>query len=158
MEYEIYTDGACSKNPGTGGYAFIILSNKKEFLKVRGKKEKTTNNEMELTAIVKSIKHVLYSPVNGKRFLMSPINIKLYSDSAYCLNAINQKWINFWYINDWKNKEGKEIKNKQLWIELWSLLNQKNVEYEFIKIKGHSGNKYNEMVDKAAKLAYKSEE
>lgn len=156
MRYEIYTDGACSKNPGTGGYAFVILANRREYLKMRGRKEYTTNNEMELTAIVKAIKHIVYQPM-GMRSRAAELELIVYSDSAYCINVINQRWINSWALNGWKNKDGKEIKNKELWQDMWKLLKLKNVEYEFVKVKGHSGDKYNEMVDKAAKLSYKGE-
>lgn len=157
MEYEIYTDGACSKNPGPGGYAFIILVNKKEWLRVKGHKAHTTNNEMELTAIVKAIQHTLIHPNGFNKNTTGEQKITIYSDSAYCLNAINQKWINSWALNGWKNKEGKEIKNKELWQKTWHFLNLKNVEYEFIKVKGHSGNEFNELVDVLAKSAVKKE-
>lgn len=156
MLYEIYVDGACSRNPGKGGYAFIILCNKNVFLKVRGKKEKTTNNEMELTAIVKSLKHIIKKP----DYILENDKIIIYSDSAYCINSINQKWINSWSINGWKNKDGKEIKNKELWVKLYDILkylDKNKAVYKFVKVKGHSGDKYNEMVDYEAKLSYKME-
>lgn len=157
MRYEIYTDGACSKNPGPGGYAFIILINRKEWLRVAGHKANSTNNEMELTAVVKALQHTLTHPGGFNKNTTGKQKIIVYSDSAYCLNAINQKWINSWALNGWRNKEKKEIKNKQLWQNMWNLLNLKNVEYEFIKVKGHSGNEFNELVDKLAKLAVKKE-
>lgn len=147
MFYDIYTDGACSGNPGKGGYAFVIFCGQKEKLRVYGHKEQTTNNCMELTAIVKAIKHA------QSQFYASPgvNNYTIYSDSAYCVNSINQGWVKFWKANDWKTKSGDEVKNRELWEELLKLLSDKKFKIKFVKVKGHSGNERNELVDHLAK-------
>ena len=145
MNIEIYTDGSCKNNPGRGGYAFVITRGKKELLRMYGKEEKTTNNRMELTAIVKAIKHAMAIDTIEE--------IIIYSDSAYCLNPINSGWIYSWNSNNWKTKEGKDVKNVELWKELYSLINNKRKKFKFVKVKGHSGNKYNEEVDMLAKKA-----
>lgn len=149
MKIEIWTDGACSGNPGPGGYAYVVKNNDEVLIKGCGHEDETTNNAMELKAIVQAIKYVFnYEPARVKE-------ITLYSDSAYCLNAINQKWIYNWFLNGWKTKEGKEIKNLELWQKLYPMLFMKNTNISFVKIKGHAGNKYNELVDKIAKKAIK---
>lgn len=147
MVYDIYTDGACSGNPGKGGYAFVIVCNDKPKLKLYGHKEHTTNNCMELTAIVRAIKHA------QSQYYESPgINdFKIYSDSAYCVNSINQGWVKFWRANNWITKSGEPIKNRELWEELLSMLESRKYKISFVKVKGHSGNKWNEMVDYLAK-------
>ena len=143
--FDIYTDGACSGNPGKGGYAFVIIKNDKEILKMSGCKENATNNMMELRAIVRSLKHV-------NRFIAGVESVvRIHSDSAYCINPIKMGWLKVWKENGWKTKAGDPIKNVELWKELDSMLNDKKIQYEFIKVKGHSGNKYNELVDHAAR-------
>ena len=147
--YTIYCDGACSGNPGPGGYAFVILHGNEPILNVTGHKEKTTNNCMELTAVVKSIKQAIALSST------KDIWIDIYSDSAYCVNSIDQGWVNFWSKNDWKTKIGRDVKNKELWEEFINVLStkRKRIKLKMHKVKGHSGNKYNELVDKAAKNA-----
>lgn len=148
---EVYTDGACSGNPGSGGYAFVILKGKKEILKLSGSQENTTNNCMELKAIVRAIEHVVSElgtiPTKNK------IEVFIHSDSAYCINPIEKGWIKFWESNGWITRVGEPIKNIDLWLKLNSLLKHKKFNFKFVKVKGHSGDKYNEMVDKAAKNA-----
>lgn len=148
MKYTIYTDGACSGNPGNGGYAFLITVGEKIILKVSGYKKDTTNNNMELTAIVKGLKHVF----DGSS--LKNTEVEVLSDSAYCVNSVNQGWVFFWEKNKWKTKSGEEVKNKELWKELVEILS-KNKNIKFEKVKGHSGNKFNEIVDKEAKDAIK---
>lgn len=147
MNISIYTDGACSGNPGPGGYAYVILTYNKVNIKANGFKKETTNNEMELLAICKSLK------VANTKLITENTEIKLYSDSAYCLNAINEKWLFNWQKQDWKTKAGKEIKNKLIWQEIYEIITNTKAKIEFIKVKGHSGNEYNELVDKLAKDA-----
>ena len=151
----IYTDGACSKNPGPGGYAFIILSHTENvLLKLSGGGRHTTNNHMELKAIVRALEH-LDEPMERLNYRLpydkSEMSVTIRSDSAYCVNAIKQGWIYVWNNNGWKTKEGHEVKNKELWQRLLELISQKHLKVTFEKVKGHSGDKYNEMVDKAAK-------
>lgn len=138
-EITIYTDGACSGNPGPGGWGSILMykDNKKE---ISGGKENTTNNVMELTAVIE-----------GLKLLKFPCKVKLYSDSAYVVNAFNQKWIFGWLKNGWKNASKEPVKNKELWEELYNLT--KIHEVEFIKVKGHSDNEYNNRCDELAREA-----
>jgi len=138
-EVIIYTDGACSGNPGPGGWGSILMykGNKKE---ISGGKTDTTNNVMELTAVIE-----------GLKLLKFPCKVKLYSDSAYVVNAFTQKWIYGWLKNGWKNSNKEPVKNKELWQELYDLT--KVHEVEFIKVKGHSDNEYNNRCDELARNA-----
>lgn len=140
-EVIIYTDGACSGNPGPGGWGSILMykGNKKE---ISGGKEDTTNNVMELTAVIE-----------GLKLLKFPCKVKLYSDSAYVVNAFTQKWIYGWLKNGWVNSSKEPVKNKELWQELYDLT--KVHEVEFIKVKGHADNKYNNRCDELARNAIK---
>lgn len=150
---DIYTDGACSGNPGPGGYALVVIKDANIILKLYGYNEYTTNNYMELKAITRAVRHAVNEYCNKH----SLFEIYIHSDSAYCINPIEKGWLNFWASNDWKNNKGEEIKNSELWKELYEIFNDSFVKnhfkFHFIKVKGHSGDKYNEMVDKAAKNA-----
>ena len=148
---EVYTDGACSGNPGNGGYAFVILKGEKEILKLSGSQENTTNNYMELKAIVRAIEHVISEL--GSIPTKNKMEVFIHSDSAYCINPVEKGWINFWESNGWISRTGEPIKNLELWIKLNSLLKHRKFKFKFVKVKGHSGDRYNEMVDKAAKNA-----
>ena len=141
-EVIIYTDGACSGNPGPGGWGSILMykDNKKE---ISGGKEDTTNNVMELTAVIEGVK-----------LLKFPCKVKIYSDSAYVVNAFNQKWIYGWLKNGWKNASKEPVKNKELWQELYDLTKVHVVE--FIKVKGHADNEYNNRCDELARNAIKT--
>ena len=140
-EVTIYTDGACSGNPGPGGWGAMLMykGNKKE---ISGGKENTTNNVMELTAVIE-----------GLKLLKFPCKVKLYSASAYVVNAFIQKWIYGWIKNGWKNSSKEPVKNKELWQELYELT--KTHEVEFIKVKGHADNEYNNRCDELARNAIK---
>ena len=140
-EVTLYTDGACSGNPGPGGWGAMLMykGNKKE---ISGGKENTTNNVMELTAVIE-----------GLKLLKFPCKVKLYSDSAYVVNAFIQKWIYGWIKNGWKNSSKEPVKNKELWQELYELT--KTHEVEFIKVKGHADNEYNNRCDELARNAIK---
>ena len=137
-----YTDGACSGNPGPGGWGAILMykDTKKE---ISGGKDNTTNNIMELTAVIE-----------GLKLLKFPCKVKLYSDSAYVVNAFVQKWIFGWLKNGWKNSSKEPVKNKELWQELYNLTKIHDVE--FIKVKGHSDNEYNNRCDELARNAINS--
>lgn len=138
-EVIIYTDGACSGNPGPGGWGSILMykENKKE---ISGGKRDTTNNVMELTAVIEAL-----------RLLKFKCKVSVYSDSAYVVNAFNQKWIYGWMKNGWKNASKEPVKNKELWEELYELT--KTHEVTFIKVKGHSDNEYNNRCDEMAREA-----
>ena len=138
-EISIYTDGACSGNPGPGGWGAILMMDnyKKE---ISGSNKETTNNIMELTAVVEAL-----------RLVKRPCKIKLYSDSAYVVNGFKQGWIYNWLKKNWKTADGKDVKNKELWEELYNFT--KIHEIEFIKVKGHSDNQYNNRCDELARGA-----
>ena len=131
----IYTDGACSGNPGKGGWgAVLIYSYKQKYLS--GSAILTTNNKMELTAAIEALKAVKKSN-----------DIELYTDSQYVKNGINL-WIINWKKNGWKTANKKEVANKDLWIELDKYVKHHNITWFWIK--GHSGNHYNEIADNLA--------
>jgi len=133
----IYTDGACSGNPGPGGWGAILMykGNKKE---ISGGSKQTTNNIMELTAVIE-----------GLKMLKFPCEVDLCSDSAYVVNAFEQKWIFGWLKKNWKTASGDSVKNKELWQELYELTKMHTVK--FIKVKGHSDNEYNNRCDELAR-------
>ena len=135
----IYTDGACSGNPGPGGWGVILMykDNKKE---ISGGKKNTTNNEMELTAVIEGLKMLKY-----------PCEVEVYSDSAYVVNAFLQKWIDNWLKNNWKTSNKEPVKNQELWKELYELI--KTHKVKFIKVKGHSDNEFNNRCDELARNA-----
>lgn len=141
-EITIYTDGACSGNPGPGGYGAILMlgENKKE---ISGGKKDTTNNIMELTAVIEALK-----------LLKRPCKVHLYSDSAYVVNAFLQHWINGWQKNNWRNSNKEEVKNKELWQELLKLTQIHDVSFH--KVKGHSDNSFNNRCDELARNAIKN--
>lgn len=135
-EVIIYTDGACSGNPGPGGWGAILIYNgiKKELSE--GKKH-TTNNEMELTAVV-----------NALKCLKEPCAVTVYSDSQYVVNAINKGWLNNWKKNGWKNSKKELLPNLELWQELCNLIKIHKVEFNWVK--GHADNEYNNRCDSLA--------
>ena len=138
-EVTIYTDGACSGNPGPGGWGAILMhkDNKKA---ISGGKKDTTNNVMELTAVIEALKLLKY-----------PCKVNVYSDSAYVVNAFLQHWINGWQRNNWKTSDKKDVKNKELWQELIELTKVHDVT--FFKVKGHADNEYNNRCDELARNA-----
>ena len=138
---DIYTDGACSGNPGNGGYCAILIYNGIEKT-VSGSEKDTTNNRMELMAAIK-----------GLQALKEPCDVNLYSDSKYLVDSFNLGWINDWMSNGWKNSQKKSVKNIDLWQLLLDLTTINNVT--FIKVKGHSDNEYNNRCDKIAVEEYK---
>ena len=135
----IYTDGACSGNPGPGGYAAIIMleDNKKEIF---GAEANTTNNRMELRAAIE-----------GLKALKRPCKVMLYSDSAYLVNAYNSNWVNSWKKNGWKNSSKEPVKNVDLWQDIESLRQIHDVT--FVKVKGHADNEFNNRCDELAVAA-----
>ena len=135
----IYTDGACSGNPGPGGWGAVLMykGTKKE---ISGAKNNTTNNVMELTAALE-----------GLKMLKFPCEVELYRDSAYLVNGFNQGWIYGWQKNNWKNSSKEPVKNKEIWEEIYKLTQKHKVT--FIKVKGHSGVAGNEEADRLAKQA-----
>ena len=138
----IYTDGACSGNPGPGGWGAILMhnENKKE---LSGGIKDTTNNIMEITAVLEALKALKF-----------PCEVDIYSDSAYVVNCFNQGWIYNWLKKGWKTASGENGKNKELWEELYNLTKVHNVTFH--KVKGHADNEYNNRCDELARNAIKS--
>ena len=134
---EIYTDGACSFNPGPGGWGAVLLYNGKE-KRLSGFEDNTTNNRMELLAVIKALNE-----------LKEPCNVMLYSDSAYVVNAFEQNWIEDWQIRNWRTAGKKEVKNIDLWQKL--LKHTKIHNITFNKVKGHSTDFYNNVCDSLAR-------
>ena len=146
MKIRIFTDGACSENPGAGGWAAVFNTADKCKI-ISGNEKSTTNNRMELKAVIEAFKYIL-----NKR--QKNVEYELYSDSAYVVNSINNCWIDKWQQNNWKTTKNDDVKNKDMWEELSILMNKAfslGVDVKIIKIKGHTGNTFNELVDKIAK-------
>lgn len=131
-QVDIYTDGACSGNPGKGGWAAILIYNGVE-KEISGGYPETTNNRMELFAII-----------SGLKALKEACSVTVYSDSAYCVDAFLHNWIGGWVKKNWK-----DVKNVDLWKLLLRLVNKHKVD--FVKVKGHSDNEYNNRCDALAR-------
>jgi len=140
-EVIIYTDGACSGNPGPGGWGALLRFNEKE-KELSGGAAHTTNNRMEMMAVIAAIRAV-------KR----PCLLKIHSDSALIINAMTQGWIESWQSRGWKKADKKPVENQDLWMELLNVIGAHQVEW--IKVKGHSGIPDNERVDELAVEAAK---
>lgn len=135
-EIEIYTDGACSGNPGPGGWGAVLFYGDKK-KEISGFVTDATNNRMELLAAIEALKA-----------LKEPCKVKLYSDSAYLVNCFKQGWYKNWMKNGWQNSKKQPVENQDLWKELLSLMNTHHVEY--IKVKGHADNEWNNRCDELA--------
>ena len=133
----IYTDGACSGNPGPGGWGAILIYNDVE-KEISGGEKNTTNNIMEVTAVIKALE-----------ILKHPCDVELYSDSAYVVNCFEQNWIDNWIKNNWKNSKKEPVKNIELWKRLHELTQIHNVHFN--KVKGHADNEYNNRCDELAR-------
>jgi len=137
---DIYTDGACSGNPGKGGWG-VYLKIDNEEIQLNGAKDNTTNNRMELLAVIEALK-----------YLKCKSNINLFTDSKYVMQGI-EEWIHNWKKNDWKTSKKEPVKNKELWIELDKLVSLHNIQWKWVK--GHSGDYGNERADYLATTAIK---
>lgn len=137
----IYTDGACSNNPGPGGWGCVLLycSHRKE---ASGSAVDTTNNRMELTAAIEALK-----------LLKRICSVDLYTDSAYLCNAFEKKWLDTWRVNGWKTANRHEVENRDLWEQLDALCSKHEVRFH--KVKGHADNEENNRCDKLARNAIK---
>ena len=133
---EIYTDGACSGNPGAGGYGAILVYRGRE-KELSGGQAQTTNNRMELTAVIEAL-----------RALNEPCEVTLTSDSKYVVDGIEKGWARSWQAKGWKKSDGKPALNPDLWGELLGLLDKHQVT--FVWVKGHDGHPYNERCDALA--------
>lgn len=135
---ELYTDGACSGNPGPGGWGAILVYQGKE-KELYGSAQNTTNQRMEIQAVIEGLKAL---KVKGWE-------VRVYSDSAYVVNAFHQDWLGKWQANGWKNSKKDEVANRDLWQELIDLCRQNRVVMH--KVKGHAGHEYNERCDQLAR-------
>lgn len=133
---DIFADGACSGNPGPGGWGAILRYNKHE-LELSGGEHKTTNNRMELTAVIEGLSR-----------LKEKCCVTIYTDSQYVANAVNEGWVYNWKRNSWVKPDKKPAQNRELWERLLSELNKH--EFEIVWIKGHAGHAENERCDKMA--------
>ncbi len=139
MKYIVYTDGACSGNPGPGGWGAVIFDKDKNQENISGKVKDTTNNRMELMAPIMTLKKI-----------KTDSEITIYTDSTYVKNGITN-WIKRWEKNGWMSAKKKPIKNKDLWVELNNLCLKNIITWKWIK--GHSNNKYNDLADELATMA-----
>ena len=139
-EIEIYTDGACSGNPGKGGWGAVLVykGNEKQ---LSGAEMQTTNNRMELTAVIKALEQ-----------LKEPCKVSLTTDSKYVCDSVTKGWVYSWQKNNWRKADKKPALNADLWQELLKQLSIHDVEFHWVK--GHNGHKYNEICDKLAVTEY----
>ena len=133
---KIYTDGSCIGNPWKGGWAAIIFKNNEKKI-LKGSKDLTTNNQMELTATIKALEYI-----------STKDKIQIYTDSKYVKQGITE-WITKWKINGWKTSKKEEVKNKDLWLELDNLTSKNSIEWVWVK--AHSDNDLNNEVDLLAR-------
>jgi ribonuclease HI len=150
MKVRIFTDGACSENPGPGGWA-VVFNTASKCHTFSGNEQLTTNNRMELRAVIEAFKRIV-----GKesQYTEPRHEYDIYSDSAYVVNTINNHWIEAWQKNNWQTTKHEDVKNRDLWEEFSKLrakANKLGVCVTLHKIKGHAGNTFNELVDKLAK-------
>ncbi|WP_067924020.1 ribonuclease HI [Alicyclobacillus shizuokensis] len=139
----IWTDGACKGNPGPGGWAFVIEDEVTgKTLEKCGAEKETTNNRMELRAVIESLKS-----------LRKPCQVTLYSDSEYVCSAFNRGWLASWRKHGWRTASKKPVANAECWQELVSLVEDGGHDVSFVWVKGHAGNQYNERCDELANQA-----
>lgn len=138
-EVVLYTDGACSGNPGAGGWGAILIYGEHR-RELSGAEAETTNNRMELTAVIEGLEHLKY-----------PCKVEVYSDSAYTVNAFTEGWIYGWKKSGWKKGDGKAVLNEDLWERLLCLTEEHSVTFN--KVKGHADNELNNRCDYLAREA-----
>ena len=141
MKYKIYTDGACSGNPGPGGWGAVIIDQDNKQKNISGSEKNTTNNRMELLAAIMSLKKI---KTNSE--------VVIFTDSTYVKNGITE-WMKNWKKNGWKNSSKKPVKNKDLWEKLDKLCEANSVSWKWVK--GHSTNEFNNLADELATKAIK---
>lgn len=140
-EVIIYTDGACSYNPGPGGWAAVLIYKGNE-KRISGFEPETTNNRMELSAVLEALKA-----------LKEPCSVVVHTDSAYIHNAFERGWIDKWLSNGWKNASKQPVENQDLWKAILQAAKDHKVSYK--KVKGHANDKYNNICDELARKAIK---
>ena len=141
MKYKIYTDGACTGNPGPGGWGAVIFDQDDKQKNISGSEKNTTNNRMELHAAIMSLKKI---KANSE--------VVIFTDSTYVKNGITE-WMKNWKKNGWKNSNKKPVKNNDLWVKLDKLCEANNVSWKWVK--GHSTNEFNNLADELATKAIK---
>ena len=141
MKYKIYTDGACTGNPGPGGWGAVIFDQDDKQRNISGSEKNTTNNRMELLAAIMSLKKI---KTNSE--------VVIFTDSIYVKNGITE-WMKNWKKNGWKNSSKKPVKNKDLWVKLDKLCEANSVSWKWVK--GHSTNEFNNLADELATKAIK---
>ena len=145
----LYTDGACSGNPGPGGFGAILVYIDKDGIKHEKEfsdgYKLTTNNQMELLAVI-----------IGLEALKKPCKVKIISDSKYVVDSINKGWLDNWIARGWRKSDNKPVPNVELWKRLTNTITNHEVEFEWIK--GHAGHEYNERCDKLAVEASKKQD
>lgn len=154
MKIKIYTDGACSGNPGAGGWGAVVCRPDK-VKKLSGYEADTTNNRMELSGVINGLRYVLDTIYQEE---LKEVDLEIISDSAYVINAINLNWLEFWKNNGYINSKGETVKNKDLWLMLDDILHEAQfveIPVVFTKIKGHAGHSMNELADRLAVSEYK---
>lgn len=144
-QLDIYTDGACSSKTKMGGWGLVVVENDEVIYQEGGYEPYSTNNRMELMAILTALR--LTDEIESANTAVT-----IYTDSAYCCNTFNQKWYANWEKNGWKTADKKDVKNQDLLTEMVALYIKNKVKHNIIisKVEGHSGIKYNEMVDAIA--------
>lgn len=148
--FNIYCDGACSGNPGPGGWAYVIIDNNDVRLCTgRGYDSQTTNNRMEMMAMIEAVKALAQ-----RKDFSSDSTVVIHTDSAYVANCYIQRWWEAWVENNWLTSKRESVKNKDLWEQLIPIFKNKNIKLH--KVDGHSGNHWNEVVDKMAVEARKN--
>ena len=139
----IYTDGACSPNPGIGGWGAVLISNQHNLrTEISGSEVDSTNNRMEMTAAIRALEA-----------LKKPCIVEIYTDSSYLKNAFEKNWLRNWQSNGWKSKGEKAVANKDLWLQLLELSQKYEVSWHWVK--GHSGDAENNRCDELAVKARK---
>lgn len=147
MLIEIYTDGACDKNPGgNGGWAVLFVVDGKEWCGFSNGAHDTTNQRMELIAAAEALEFYKKKIDEGKFDTFR--DVSLYSDSAYLINCVNQHWYVAWQRNGWRNSKKEPVANQDLWERLIPFFDTNEVQFK--KVKGHNGNHWNELVDEMA--------
>lgn len=141
MKLKVYTDGACSGNPGPGGYAAVIIDEKNKETIISGGEKQTTNNRMEMTALIEALKYL-----HNLRSKTENLEIELFIDSQYVLKGTTE-WLLGWKRKNWKTNSG-QVKNRDLWEEIDKL--KQGLKLKWIWVKGHNEDKYNEMADRIA--------
>ncbi|MEA1960139.1 MAG: ribonuclease HI [Bacillota bacterium] len=141
-EVTIYTDGACSGNPGPGGWGAVLLWEDR-IKEIYGGEKNTTNQRMEMKAVIEALKAIK----------VQDWNVNVYSDSAYVVNAFAQNWIKNWQKNGWKNSKKEAVANQDLWKEMVALMECNRVTIH--KVKGHAGDEWNERCDELARKGAK---